>query len=190
MTPLVFLLKPPTSPNTLFIDRDGILNHAVTRGTEISSPRSMEEFKITEDIEALVPISRDWNLVVITNQPDITRGLIDDKLLRHFHERFLKHVSLNVVYACPHLKTDGCGCRKPAIGMIQKFRKDFPEAQKKEWFVGDGQRDKECAAAAHMPFILRKRPYNLDLVPSTQFVIDQLWDLPATLSKNKLTTGS
>jgi len=77
--PIVFRFKNPEAPNTLYLDRDGILNESVIRGTAIFSPRNMKELKISSDIIALTSpnIVKNWNLVIVTNQPDISRGLID-----------------------------------------------------------------------------------------------------------------
>ena len=76
---LVLKYKPLTKVNTLFLDRDGVLNRAVLRGFEVSSPRSRDELVLSEDISALAesPITDDWNLIIVSNQPDLTRGRID-----------------------------------------------------------------------------------------------------------------
>ena len=77
--PIVFKFKNPETPNTLYLDRDGVLNEVVIRGKEISSPRNLEEFKLSLGMSALASPNfvKNWNLVIITNQPDISRGLID-----------------------------------------------------------------------------------------------------------------
>ena len=78
-TPFVFRLKEPQASNTLYLDRDGVLNEAVIRGAEISSPRNLHELNICNDIDSLARpnIVENWNLVIITNQPDISRKLIN-----------------------------------------------------------------------------------------------------------------
>ena len=60
--PIVFELKVPKAINTLYLDRDGVLNEAVIRGKEISSPRNIKELKIASDISALASanIVRNW----------------------------------------------------------------------------------------------------------------------------------
>ena len=77
--PIVFRFKNPEAPNILYLDRDSVLNEVVIRGTEISSPRNIKELRILSDIVALTSpnIVKNWNLVIVTNQPDISRGLID-----------------------------------------------------------------------------------------------------------------
>ena len=81
--PLSFIFEVPSASNTLFLDRDGVLNEAVIRSGQVSSPRNSLEFVISSDISALsVPfLTEQWNLIVVTNQPDLTRGLIDFDIL-------------------------------------------------------------------------------------------------------------
>jgi D-glycero-D-manno-heptose 1,7-bisphosphate phosphatase len=174
--PIVFRFKNPEAPNTLYLDRDGILNEAVIRGTEISSPRNMKELKISSDIVALTSpnIVRNWNLVIVTNQPDISRGLIDLNFVDEINNRIIAILPINVVYVCPHQHEDACSCRKPKIGMIEQFRLDYPEININELFVGDRKSDFECAQRAQITFVLRKRDYNTDLYDLSDSAIDDL----------------
>ena len=184
--PVIFLLKPMTALNTLFLDRDGVLNHAVIRGSEISSPRSMKEFQLTDDIDALndIDIQKNWNLVVISNQPDLSRGRITLQLLQKFHSLIASRIMLNAVYLCPHLRKDDCGCRKPACGLIQHFRENYSLIGK-ELLIGDQMNDQGCAKAANIPFFLRCRPYNQELKASS-FAINHLNEINPLLKKEIL----
>jgi D-glycero-D-manno-heptose 1,7-bisphosphate phosphatase len=182
--PLIFSLRPLVSENTLFLDRDGVLNHAVMRGSEISSPRSLNEFRIAEDIDALATpeIVRYWNLVIVSNQPDISRGRIDIEFLKEIHKMLNRRIPLNEVYICPHQQLDGCLCRKPGIGLIQLFRHNHPNLKGKECMVGDRICDRDCAIKAGISFVLRKRPY-ISEYPTALSVntIDDLWSLKTQL---------
>lgn len=183
--PMVFSFRPVKATNTLFLDRDGVLNHAVLRKSEISSPRSLDEFKIADDIDALaVPeIVQHWNLVLVSNQPDLARGEIDLVFLKEIHEIISHRIPLNEVYICPHQQSDGCTCRKPRMGLIQRFRNNHPELNGKECMVGDRISDWNCALKAKIPFVLRKRPYSTKLTKLTAYAyaIDDLWNLKTLL---------
>ena len=174
--PIVFRFKNPEAPNTLYLDRDGILNEAVIRGAAISSPRNMKEFKISSDIVALTSpnIIKNWNLVIVTNQPDISRGLIDLNFVDEINSKIIAILPINVVYVCPHQHEDACSCRKPKIGMIEQFRLDYPDIKGNELFIGDRESDFECTQKAQIPFILRKRDYNIDLCDLAYLTIDDL----------------
>jgi D-glycero-D-manno-heptose 1,7-bisphosphate phosphatase len=179
LKPIKYIFKPLNATNTLFLDRDGVLNNVVIRGEDISSPRCLSEFKVFEDLFALADrnFNDNWNIVIVTNQPDLKRGLIDLSLLEVFHDQFLQRFSLNAVYICPHLKTDGCDCRKPNRGLIDCFHTDYPKIPGKTFFVGDRTADYECARAAGIPFILRKHHYNVELTEKAKYVIQNLYEL-------------
>lgn len=179
------VLRAPRAPNTLFLDRDGVLNHAVIRGVSVSSPRKWEEYRIADDIVALAAggIPSYWNLVIVTNQPDISRGTINFDLLQRIHESMAERIPLSAVYICPHVAEDACECRKPKAGMIQQFRREHPELGGREFLVGDRESDMQCAEEAGMPFILRLRHYNQSLRRVAPRSIHSLWDLEQTLNE-------
>ena len=65
--PLTFYYKEPKLRNTLYLDRDGVLNEVVMRGKNLSSPRVIDELKIVNDITGLgnEKITKYWNLIIL-----------------------------------------------------------------------------------------------------------------------------
>ena len=184
MKGLVILpLRPLKASNTLFLDRDGVLNEVVIRETEVSSPRCLDEFKIADDIDALKDsrVVCDWNLIVVTNQPDLARGTIDLKFLLDIHLRISQRIPINTVYICPHKESAGCACRKPKTGLIQQFRNDHPDLDGKECMVGDRRQDFECASRAEITFVLKKQSYNYELHNISDMTINDLTALKSLL---------
>ena len=181
-TPIVFQFRPISCSNTLFLDRDGVLNEVVLRGEKVSSPQCVGEFSITDDIAALADSDfvNNWNLIVVSNQPDLSRGLIGLELIEEINRLILARIPLNSAYICPHLQTENCLCRKPKTGLIQQFYKDNPMHKGKELLVGDRLVDLECAANAGIDSALIRREYNSE-VTSANFHIDNLWSLVQTL---------
>lgn len=181
--PLVFQYRPLTAENSLFLDRDGVLIHSVLRGSEVSAPRCLDEVQIADDIDALSApdITQHWNIVIVSNQPDLSRGTIGVGFVQAINVKINSRILLNVVYVCPHQQSDDCYCRKPEDGLIRRFRSDYPQLKGKECMVGDRISDRDCAFSAGIPFVLRKRPYNEDLAISTVLIIDNLWDLRTLL---------
>ena len=179
-----FRFKNPEAPNTLYLDRDGVLNDVVMRGEEVSSPRCIKEFKISSGIDALASpnISKNWNLVIITNQPDISRGLIDLSFVDKINSKILTILPINVIYVCPHQREDACSCRKPKIGMIEQFRLDYPMIKGNELFIGDSDADYYCAKTLNIPFILVRNSYNEKLVNKKDFNVDSLLETILLLS--------
>jgi D-glycero-D-manno-heptose 1,7-bisphosphate phosphatase len=155
------------------------------RGIEVSSPRTKDELLLSEDLSALAESSiiDDWNLVVVSNQPDISRGRINLNLVEYISEAILSQVPLNASFICPHIASENCECRKPKIGLIDRFKKDFPEIVGKMILVGDRDTDRECAKRAGMDFILRKRKYNISSLAHVDYSVENLHDLSPLLDR-------
>src|SRR5260370_5889940 len=60
----------------VFLDRDGVLNRAVVRGGKPYPPGTLEELEILPGVAGACLALREagLRLVVVTNQPDISRG--------------------------------------------------------------------------------------------------------------------
>lgn len=61
-------------------------------------------------------------VIVVTNQSGIGRGRFDECTLSKVHERMVSDIEagggrIDDIFHCPHHPDDGCGCRKPEIGM-------------------------------------------------------------------------
>ena len=176
--PFIFYYKKPKLKNSLYLDRDGVLNEVVMRGEELSSPRLIDELNIVNDIDGLgdKKITNYWNLIIITNQPDLSRGLIDIDLIKKINNTLLRILPFNIIYVCPHKSNDLCRCRKPKSGMIEDFRSKYPNSIEKELFIGDQFTDMQCAKNVGVPFILRSRTYNRTLDIQKSRVISNLYN--------------
>jgi len=155
------------------------------RGTEISSPRSRDELVLSEDLAALAEpsIVDDWNLIIVSNQPDLSRGRIDLELVEYVNQSILSQIPLNASYICPHVASDECGCRKPETGLVDRFKEDFPQAAEKMVLVGDRDTDRECAERAGMVFIQRRREYNIPCAASVDYSVESLSDISPLLRR-------
>ena len=185
MRATVFRYRYPNKQNTLFLDRDGVLIHPVLRGDHVGSARQEKDIRMCNDFEGLnLPdIVKNWNLVIITNQPDVSYGHIDMVFVERIGDLISTLIPINVMYVCPHEDKDKCECRKPNAGMIKQYHNDYPEIIGKEFLVGDTDKDYGCAENAGIPFILRKRSYNTDLVPFADYYINTLRGLGDILGK-------
>ena len=159
------------------------MNRAVIRNLEVSSPRSQDELVLSKDLSYLAnpSITDNWNLVIVSNQPDISRGRINLKLVEYIGQAILNHVPLNASYICPHIASENCACRKPKTGLIDRFKEDFSGAIEKMVLVGDRDTDRKCAEQIGMDFILRKRKYNISSLAHVKYSIENLNDLSSLL---------
>lgn len=139
-----------------FIDRDGVINeerHYVHRIEDfVLLPHVVDGLKALSD--------QGFDLVVVTNQAGIARGLYDEAALQrlHAHMRGLlgqQGVTLRAIYHCPHhpsgvvpeLRRE-CDCRKPQPGMLLRAARELELDLPSSVLIGDKRSDIEAGQAA------------------------------------------
>ena len=168
----------------IYLDRDGVLLKPVIRGGEVSSARKSDEVEIYDDVLNFGKNAKiyGFTLVVISNQPDISRGISDLQFLEKTNQKINEVIPIDYYIYCPHQAAVMCRCRKPESGMIKLFR-SFLARDVNEVFIGDRQVDYECAKAVGIKFILRKQKYNqsnnsifnLHKIPTIDN-LDEIWN--------------
>lgn len=132
-----------------FLDRDGVLIE--DRG-HVHRPADVRLLPVVAP--ALDRLKRaGWLLVVVTNQSGICRGLFQAQ----DYERTTAHLrallpQIDAVYHCPHVPGDGCGCRKPAPGMLLQAADDLGIDLRRSIMVGDRWTDVLAGNAAGCAF--------------------------------------
>ncbi|HON07918.1 MAG TPA: HAD-IIIA family hydrolase [Verrucomicrobiota bacterium] len=104
----------------IFIERDGILNHYRIENNYPIPPTRPAELRIQTDAIPLIHSlkSSGFTLIVITNQPGISRGYMFWRDLDLIHKRLKEEFLLDDIFVCPHDENDGCNCRKPKLGLF------------------------------------------------------------------------
>ena len=154
-------------PDTLFLDRDGVINIKL----QDEYVRSYTEFTfITGALHAIRNLSKIFKrIIIVTNQQGIGKGLMSVQDLSSIHEFMIKEIQvykgkIDQIYYCPHLKSDLCSCRKPKTGMIERALMDFPSIDLSTSFlVGDSDTDIELARAMKIEPIKVDNKYTLDI---------------------------
>jgi D-glycero-D-manno-heptose 1,7-bisphosphate phosphatase len=149
----------------VFLDRDGVLVEPVIRGGLPFAPLRWEDFRILPGVAEAAAMLRavGYVLIVVTNQPEVRRRLLDPALLEEFHQRLRESVVVDEVVACPHDDGDDCRCRKPRPGMILEAAERHGIDLARSYLVGDTERDLGAAQAAGVRLVLIDAPYNQDL---------------------------
>ena len=101
---------------------------------------------------------------MITNQPDISRGLLKQNELEKMHADLKNILSFKEIYVCQHDNNDNCSCRKPKPGMIIEAIKNNNLLPKDCIMIGDSLKDIEAAKAAGIDVILLNTVYNKHIV--------------------------
>jgi heptosyltransferase-2 len=131
---------------TVFLDRDGTLNY---------NPGYL---KVAAELKLLAGVGpalarlkgAGAKLVVVTNQSGVGRGIITLKDLEAIHARLegileQEGAALDAIYFCPHHPDDGCRCRKPNVGMVERAASELQLNLRRSYLIGDHARDIQLA---------------------------------------------
>jgi D-glycero-D-manno-heptose 1,7-bisphosphate phosphatase len=125
-----------------------VINALVERDGKMVSPRLFQDFRILEGVAKAIETLRQQNyeLVVVTNQPDISRGLMLQAELDQMTEAVLA-LGVHQVLICPHSDEDWCLCRKPNPGLLTQFLDSLDSKPTEVWMIGDNETDIEAGCA-------------------------------------------
>ncbi|OQY94355.1 MAG: histidinol phosphate phosphatase [Sphingobacteriales bacterium UTBCD1] len=114
---------------TLFIDRDGVINHE----KKDDYIRNWQEFHFYDMAkESLAALSKKFGkVIIVSNQRGVGRGLMTEEDLIHIHKNMEKEIAeagghIDKIYYCSSTDIKDF-CRKPNPGMALKAEIDFPD---------------------------------------------------------------
>ena len=126
----------------VFLDRDGTL---VRETGYLSDPEALELLPgvgraLRNLVEAGVP------LVVVSNQSGVGRGMFTSAdvhaVMARLRHRLCAHgVELSAIYHCPHRPEEGCPCRKPRAGLLERAAEDLHLSLADSVMIGDKRID-------------------------------------------------
>jgi D-glycero-D-manno-heptose 1,7-bisphosphate phosphatase len=140
----------------VFLDRDGVINRAPVRDGRPYPPSGPEELEILSNVpEALARLkSAGFRLVVVTNQPDVARGVFSREVVEAIHVDLSARLPIDEIRVCWHDDGDRCRCRKPEPGMLLDAAREAHLDLSSSYMVGDRWRDVEAGRAAGCVTIL------------------------------------
>ncbi len=166
----------------IFIDRDGILNANLKNYI-----KSKLEINIIEkSVEAMNIFSKNnIGFIIITNQQVIGKKIIslekaisiNNSIVSYFNKKFNCIIAS---FICPHLKSDGCLCRKPGTKMIEIAFKLFDIKKENTFLIGDSISDIETAKKLNLrPIFINENSDNYidnvisfsDLLQAAKYII-------------------
>jgi len=142
----------------IVLDRDGVINE--DSDTYIKSPGEWQP--IPGSPEAIAHLHRrGLQVVILTNQSGLARGLFDLATLDAIHDKLLRVVrqaggDITDIFFCPHGPEDDCACRKPRPGLFHQFARRHPVRLDTLHAIGDAYRDLEAAWAVSASPVLVK----------------------------------
>lgn len=137
----------------------------VPRDGGFYSPRTFTEFILIDDaVEAISEAKRSGFLcLVVSNQPDISRGNMSDDELVKMTELMTNSLDLDDVIYCTHDDGNDTGCRKPEPGMFLQAQDKWEIDLASSFMVGDSWKDLEAARRAGVTPVLIDADHNRNL---------------------------
>lgn len=137
----------------VFLDRDGVINRPIVVDGEPHPPRKVADFEILPGVvQACVDLkSAGYLLVVVTNQPDVGRGILKKEVVEAIHETVVRQLPIDRVEVCYHAGAEfgeECECRKPRPGMLLAAAEKLEIDLTRSFMIGDRWKDVECGLQA------------------------------------------
>jgi histidinol-phosphate phosphatase family protein len=132
-------------PAAVLFDRDGTLVHDVPYNTDPAAVQPVPGARAALDRLRNIGIP----IGVVTNQSGVARGLISSAQLEQVNARVSELLGQFQAWCvCVHGENDGCGCRKPAPGLIKDAAGQLGVPVDRCVVIGDTGADVTAAAAA------------------------------------------
>lgn len=159
------------------LDRDGTL---IVERHYLSDPAEVELIVgAAEGLRRLGDLG--LRMIVITNQSGIARRYVDEGTVIRIHERLREllaseGVHLGEIYVCPHVPSDGCRCRKPETGLLERAAKDLGCHPRTAFVIGDKASDVELGRRVGATTFLVRTGYGARLVATPDIAPDYVVD--------------
>lgn len=133
------------SKKMIFLDRDGVINR---NPVYLDYIKKSSEFRFLPGARRAIRMLTDagFDVVVISNQAGIAKGLFTRDDLKRIDEKMMKGVlasggKIRGAYYCIHHPDADCECRKPKTGLIEKAIGKSRIDRGGSFFIGDTERD-------------------------------------------------
>jgi histidinol-phosphate phosphatase family protein len=179
-------LKQINKTWTLFLDRDGVINHEKYQDYVYH----YDEFHFYEGVPEAMKIlaERFGHIILTTNQRGIGKGLMTEEDLLDIHTKMIADLQaaagrIDHIYYCTSVDNDHPH-RKPNPGMVIQAQTDFPDIDlKKSLIVGNNMSDMEFGrnAGIYTVFVKTTHPEQVIPHPAIDLAFDSLPDFAKAL---------
>ena len=145
----------------VFLDRDGVLTLSLVRDGKGYAPTTLDEFEILPEARNACQLlkERGFLLVVVTNQPDVGRGILSLRILEEMHRWLRKQLPIDDILVCTDSSESPGPRRKPAPGMLLEAAANWDIDLTRSYMVGDRKGDIDAGKAAGCRCVFIDRGY-------------------------------
>ena len=156
----------PVQP-AVFLDRDGVIVIPEFREGRSFAPTRLENFHIYSSAAPSLNALREAGFltVVVTNQPDVGRGIISEKVISAMHNKLSSELAINRIEMCTHISQDNCDCRKPQWGMLRNAASELDILLDQSFMIGDRKSDVDAGNSAGCKTIFIDHNYTAEQKP-------------------------
>jgi D-glycero-D-manno-heptose 1,7-bisphosphate phosphatase len=154
-------VDPLTRP-AVFLDRDGVLNRAYERDGITYPPIDVDQIEILPGVAQALELlaGQGLLLVVVTNQPDVARGVQRRDTVEAINAFLARQLPLHAIFTCYHDTPDNCECRKPRPGLLTQAAHRYDIDLNASFLVGDRWSDIAAGQAAGCRTFLVATPHS------------------------------
>ena len=145
----------------VFLDRDGVITVPEFRNGRSFAPRRLDDFVFYPDAVSSVQTLKEagYAIVVVTNQPDVGNGLLDQAIVEEMHRRLEAAMPVDSVKCSYDSQDSASERRKPRPGMLLEAAAELGLDLPASYMVGDRWSDVEAGRAAGCTTIFIDRGY-------------------------------
>ena len=172
----------------VFLDRDGVLNRAVINAGKPYPPASLADVEWLPGIGDAMTVlrSRGFRVIVVTNQPDVGKGVQRQETVEAIHAELRRRFPIDDIKVCYHTDEDGCPCRKPKPGLLLAAARQWDVDLSRSVMVGDRWRDIEAGRAAGCRTILLAADYDEHKAQRPDAVVQSLGEASVLICSGRL----
>lgn len=127
-----------------------MINRALVKNGRPYPPMQLVDLEVLPGVQtSLLSLRRaGYILIVVTNQPDVARGILSRQAVEEIHRLLKNQLTLDEFRTCYHDDSDCCACRKPKPGALLSAAEDHEIDLAQSYMVGDRWRDIEAGRRA------------------------------------------
>lgn len=156
----------------IFFDRDGtLIKSNLSSDKKPIAIKNLSELKLFPSVKKILKkLNKEFLIFIITNQPDVYRGINTKKNVIEINNYLKKILPIKKIYTC-FCSSKNCTFRKPNPGMMIDASKKYNIDLKKSYVVGDRWKDIDAGHKVRCKTIFINKDYKEKLKEKPSYTI-------------------